>query len=161
VSIIPIQLPSLQERRSDIPLLVGHFIGRIASQEGEPPKTVTPEAMRKLMAYAWPGNVRELENMIERLMALTPGDVIDVAQLPATLSEAQPQDSGMFEAVLSGETSLTAAVEQFEAQVIRAALQRCDGNKSAAASIIGITRRMLRYKLERTSSPEDGDDSDE
>jgi len=159
VNIIPIQLPSLQERRSDIPLLVGHFISRVASLESEPPKSVSPEAMRKLMAHRWPGNVRELENMVERLMALTPGDIIDLAQLPQTLSDAQPQDSGMFESVISGETPLTSAVEQFESLVIRVALERCDGNKSAAASMIGITRRMLRYKIERTVKDGDGDDS--
>jgi DNA-binding NtrC family response regulator len=161
VNIIPIQLPSLQERRSDIPLLVGHFIARIARLEGEAPKTVSPEAMRKLMAYAWPGNVRELENMVERLMALTPGEVIDVAHLPRSLTSAEPERSGMYEAVISGETSLTTAVERFEGQVIREALSRSDGNKSAAASMIGITRRMLRYKLERSAEVDDAGNSDE
>jgi len=157
VNIIPLQLPSLQERRSDIPLLVGHFISRVAQAEGEAPKTLSPEAMRKLMAYSWPGNVRELENMVERLMALTPGDVIDVDQLPQTFSDAKPHDSGMFEAVISGDTPLTTAVEQFEGQVIGVALDRCGGNKSAAATMIGITRRMLRYKLERLAKVDDDD----
>jgi len=150
VNIIPIELPSLQERRSDIPLLVGHFIARIARLEQEAPKGVSPEAMRKLMAYAWPGNVRELENMIERLMALTPSETIDVAQLPETLTSVEPESSGMYEAVIAGEISLTDAVERFEAQVIREALSRSDDNKSAAAAMIGITRRMLRYKIERS-----------
>jgi DNA-binding NtrC family response regulator len=157
VNIIPIELPSLQERRSDIPLLVGHFIARIAQFEQEAPKGVSPEAMRKLMAYAWPGNVRELENMIERLMALTPGDLIDVANLPQSLSGTEPEDTGMYEAVISGELSLTAAVDSFEDRVIRSALSRCDDNKSAAASMIGITRRMLRYKLGRGDKAEDAD----
>lgn len=79
--------------------------------------------------------------------------------LPLTLSDSQPQDSGMFEAVISGETSLTTAVEQFEGQVIREALDRCGANKSAAASMIGITRRMLRYKLGRSDKNADDVDS--
>lgn len=159
VNIIPVELPSLAQRRTDIPLLVAHFITRIASVEGEEPKSISPAAMRKLMAYSWPGNVRELENMVERLMALTPGGTIDVDHLPPTLSGAQPVDSGMYEAVISGETALTAAVEQFEGQVITEAMRRCDGNKSAAAAMIGITRRMLRYKLTRVETTEESDGS--
>ncbi len=88
-------------------------------------------------------------------MAMTIGDVIDVGHLPQTFSDGQTHDSGMFEAVISGETALTTAVEAFEGQIIREALGRCGGNKSAAASMIGITRRMLRYKLDRSDSSDD------
>jgi DNA-binding NtrC family response regulator len=152
LDVIPVDVPSLRERRSDIPLLVGHFISRIAKQEGEPPKTVSPEAMRKLQAYRWPGNVRELENMLERLMAMTAGEEIEHVRMPGQVdAEAGGGADLLFEQVLSGETSLVGAVEGFERRVIEEALERSDGNKSAAAGLIGISRRMLRYKLERSS----------
>ncbi len=152
LDVIPVDVPSLRERRSDIPLLVGHFISRIAKQEGEPLKTVSAGAMRKLQAYRWPGNVRELENMLERLMAMTAGEEIDHVTLPGEVdAEAGEGADLLFDQVLSGEISLVDAVEGFERRVIEDALERSDGNKSAAASLVGISRRMLRYKLERGS----------
>ena len=152
VNIIPIVLPSLRERRSDIPLLVGHFISRIAALEEEEIKIISPEAMRRLMAYSWPGNVRELENVVERLMALTPGEEVMVQDLPISLGDTADETAPSMEAVISGDVSLTDAVERFESRVVREAMERSGGNKSAAASLIGITRRMLRYKLERLSA---------
>lgn len=149
INVIPLQVPSLRERASDIPLLVGHFIARIAQQEGEQPKALSPEAMRRLQAYRWPGNVRELENVLERLMAMTSGEEITDVSLPEGLALGSTASQGIIQSVLSGEVTLVDAVEELERQVIREALSRADGNKSAAAQIIGISRRMLRYKLER------------
>jgi DNA-binding NtrC family response regulator len=147
IHVVPIRLPPLRERASDIPLLLGHFVSRTAALERIPPKQFDPDALRKLQAYPWPGNVRELENLVERLMALVSGEVITCADLPRSISGAPETIAGHFDAVMAGELSLTEAVDRFERQVLEAALQLCDGNKSAAAERIGITRRILRYKL--------------
>src|SRR4029450_14084382 len=83
VSSLLVQLPALRERRDDIPLLVQHFIQRLAQESGRPGMTVSQEAMRRLMAYRWPGNVRQLENTVERALAFTQGrSVVDVHDLP-------------------------------------------------------------------------------
>jgi DNA-binding NtrC family response regulator len=147
IAVVPIRLPSLQERSSDIPLLIGHFVSRIAAMERIPPKRVSPEALQRLSAHAWPGNVRELENLIERLMALVPGDQIEVTDLPPAFTGAAVVGSDLHAAVMAGELPLTEAVDRFERQVLEAAMRLSDGNKSAAAARVGITRRILRYKL--------------
>ncbi|MFH2005887.1 MAG: sigma-54 dependent transcriptional regulator [bacterium] len=157
INVIPLAVPSLRERRTDIPLLVGHFISRIAASEDEPPITISPEALQKLSAHAWPGNVRELENVIERVAALASGDRVDVEALPAFVTGGGEATGSLYETVIAGETTLPQAVNALEQQVLREALRRCDGNKSAAAAMVGISRRMLRYKLEH---PQDDPDPD-
>ena len=92
LNVIPVQLPSLRERKEDIPLLVQHFLERFAAEDGSarPPLTVSQEAMRRLMAYAWPGNVRQLENAIERAFALSAGRTqIELSDLPPEVQQAQ------------------------------------------------------------------------
>lgn len=163
VNVIPIQVSSLRERPSDIPLLVGHFISRIAKTESEPTKSVSAEALRQLQTYLWPGNVRELENLIERLMAMTPEDEITVAHLPGSVRTDEGESSSLCQAVLAGEVGLSEAVQTLEKQVTLEALRRTGGNKSAAASLVGISRRMLRYKLQQWNLEVDssGDEPDE
>ncbi|MDY0002711.1 MAG: sigma-54 dependent transcriptional regulator [Polyangia bacterium] len=149
INVIPLRIPPLRERPTDIPLLVGHFLSRIAKTEGEAPKIVTPEAMRQLQSYQWPGNVRELENLMERLVALTPGEEISSALLPEVVTSQEPGQSPLYQAVMGGDMGLPLAVETLEKQVILEALRRTQGNKSAAATLVGISRRMLRYKLQQ------------
>jgi two-component system response regulator HydG len=137
--VIDLHTPPLRQRKSDLPLLIQHFLDKYAKSYGRPKPGVTPEAMHRLKAHDWPGNIRELENAVQRALILCDGQ-IEVADLPAylhaadhTLRTAQPQ------ALLS--------LREMEQQHIRRVLDAVDGNKTAAAKILGINRKTLRIKL--------------
>ncbi|KGE88078.1 MAG: sigma-54-dependent transcriptional regulator [Phaeodactylibacter xiamenensis] len=137
--VIDLHTPPLRQRKSDLPLLIRHFLDKYAKSYGRPKPGVTPEAMHRLKAHDWPGNIRELENAVQRALILCDGQ-IEVADLPAylhaadhTLRTAQPQ------ALLS--------LREMEQQHIRRVLDAVDGNKTAAAKILGINRKTLRIKL--------------
>ncbi len=137
--VIDLHTPPLRQRKSDLPLLIRHFLDKYAKSYGRPKPGVTPEAMYRLKAHDWPGNIRELENAVQRALILCDGQ-IEVADLPAylhaadhTLRMAQPQ------ALLS--------LREIEQQHIRRVLDAVDGNKTAAAKILGINRKTLRIKL--------------
>lgn len=85
LNVVQIKLPPLHERKGDIPLLVASFLDKFANADEGPPREISEDAMRRLMAYDWPGNVRELENVIERSVALGSGPVVSVSDLPSTL----------------------------------------------------------------------------
>src|SRR5207245_1198943 len=82
LNVIPIEVPPLRERKEDVPLLINHFIARFAAENGKRPKTVSVEALAYFLSYDWPGNIRELRNMVERLVIMTPGDIIGPDDLP-------------------------------------------------------------------------------
>src|SRR6185503_17451127 len=136
LNVIPVQLPSLRERKEDIPLLVQHFLERFAAEavSARPPLTVSQEAMRRLMAYAWPGNVRQLENAVERAFALSAGRTqIELSDLPPEVQQAQ-------ELALSAAITLPADgldfarfVGSIERELIQRSLERTGGNKGQAA----------------------------
>lgn len=137
--VIDLHTPPLRQRKSDLPLLIRHFLDKYAKSYGRPKPGVTPEAMHRLKAHDWPGNIRELENAVQRALILCDGQ-IEVADLPAYLHAAdktapiaQPQ------ALLS--------LREMEQQHIRRVLDAVDGNKTAAAKILGINRKTLRIKL--------------
>jgi DNA-binding NtrC family response regulator len=132
--------------------LLAHFIRRISKREGIPAKSVSPEAMEALRSYPWPGNVRELENTAEQLMAITVGNEIRKEHLSPRLTGEPVMTWPARDAVLSGRMSLTDAVQEFERDTIQKALAECEGNKTKAAERLGITRRMLSYKLSQDSS---------
>lgn len=140
LNVIELKMPALRERQEDIPLLVEAALARICG--GRPPK-LTPEAMRALCAYAYPGNVRELENILERATALCSDDkvILDDLQLAAEISI----EDG---AALSGET-LDDHMNRVEKQLISEALARTGFNRTAAARLLGVTFRSLRYRIER------------
>jgi DNA-binding NtrC family response regulator len=139
LNVINIELPPLRARGADVLLLARYFNAKYADEMGRPTPQFTDRALENLGRYPWPGNVRELENLIQRLMAMADGDVIDAPDLPAGMrAECFRQDSG-----------LNRTLEQVEAEHIRLVLEHLRGNKSRAAKILGIDRKTLREKLKR------------
>ncbi|MDP2810199.1 MAG: sigma-54 dependent transcriptional regulator [Rhodocyclaceae bacterium] len=143
LNVIEIRMPALRECREDIPLLAENIVGRLAQTAQHPVPRLTPEALRILQEYPFPGNVRELENIMERAMALLTGDVIDIGDLNLSAS-ALP-----VEAVLLGQLPLQDHLDRVEKQTILEALQKTRFNQTAAARMLGVTFRSLRYRMER------------
>ncbi len=143
LNVIPIVLPPLRERRTDIPLLVDHFLGKYGPGRR---KTVSPEALKVLVDYDWPGNVRQLESVIERAILLSEGDVLVPADLPAAVRAriSTPRDAVGFEIPESG-----IDLEGVERSLILKALDKAEGNVSRAARLLGLSRRTLQYRLEK------------
>jgi DNA-binding NtrC family response regulator len=150
LNVIPVQLPPLRERREDIPLLVQHFIERLASESGRPPVTMSQEAMRHLMAFHWPGNIRQLENAVERALAFTMGrGQIDVTDLPP---EIQNQAAASADAQVwfpDEGLDFERYIETVELSLIRRSLERTQGNKRQAAKLLNLKRTTLIEKLKR------------
>lgn len=148
LNVVPVTIPSLAERRDDIPTLVDHFFARFASDQGVPPPDVSEEAMAALQSYEWPGNVRQLRNVVERMIILTPRDQLDRIEtdmLPSEiLSGRISGDSGLPN--LMG-VPLREARENFEREYLRVQIKRFSGNISRTASFIGMERSALHRKL--------------
>jgi DNA-binding NtrC family response regulator len=150
LQVIPIVIPPLRERRSDIPLLVEYFLARIRERAGGRNKTVTREAMVHLWSYDWPGNVRELEHMIQRLMILCEDSVIDTQILPANLmSHTRMSEAIPISTVGEKGINLNAIVRELEGRLINEALTQTAGNKQAAARLLGLKRTTFAAKLRR------------
>jgi two-component system response regulator AtoC len=151
LSVVPIHIPPLRERKEDIPLLVAHFIQRYNTQFRKNVKGVTPEGLRLLANYSWPGNIRELKNAIERAMILVDRDTIDVDQLPIRI--ADPAGAGpVTRASENHQLKLPpegAALDDIEREVIQQALQYANGNKTQASKLLKISRDTLRYKVKK------------
>jgi two-component system response regulator HydG len=140
LNVLQIKLPPLRERKSDIPLLVNSFLEKFSDPQ-RPIRTISEDAMRRLMAYDWPGNVRELENAVERALALGSGPILHMADLPSNLqqnSNDKPLES----------TELTTIVEM-ERRFILRALKETNGDKLAAARLLGIGKTTLYRKLKQ------------
>jgi DNA-binding NtrC family response regulator len=145
LSVIPVRLPSLRERPEDIPILIDHFLDKFAKDLGGPRKVLSPKATEVLMKYPWLGNVRELENVIERLVVLTPTQNVDVSDLPAHLK----QDDRRWATDRFRELP---TLRDLEEQYIKYVLEHVGGQKEKAAKILGINRRTLYRK--RKANPE-------
>jgi two-component system nitrogen regulation response regulator NtrX len=143
LNVIPIEVPPLRERKEDIPLLITHFIQHFAPENGKRNKALSVEALAYFLQYAWPGNVRELRNMVERLVIMTPGDVIGPDDLPAPL---RPKDLPLG---VEGprERTLREARESFERAYILSELQLNDWNMTRTAEKLGIERSHLYRKI--------------
>ena len=148
LNVVPVEVPSLTERREDIPALVDHFFARYAADQGIQPPEISVEAMAALQAYDWPGNVRQLRNVIERTIILAPRDrltKIDVDLLPSEVTEGK----------ISGQTGIGAlmgaplreARESFEREYLRVQISRFSGNISRTATFIGMERSALHRKM--------------
>jgi DNA-binding NtrC family response regulator len=150
LNVVAVQLPPLRERSEDIPLLVARFLEKLQpAADGREPVVVSQDAMRRLMAYQWPGNVRQLENVIERSLALGGGRRrIDVDDLPPDMREDAAPAPVTARLAESG-VDLPALVQDFERQLIDQALARTDGNRGAAARLLGLKRTTLVEKLRR------------
>ncbi|MFH0902656.1 MAG: sigma-54 dependent transcriptional regulator [Pseudomonadota bacterium] len=147
LNVLPIALPSLRDRREDIPLLVEHFVKRYSQKHaraGLRVEGVTPEAMELLLHYAWPGNVRELENTVERAMVLCDGPRVDASLLEERIRCAEDR---IRSTLASGELSIKKTVRVIEEELIRRALELTSGNRTSAAKILEISHRALLYKI--------------
>jgi len=138
LNIITIDVPPLRDRVGDILLLVQNFSVKFAKELGKPVPSLSENAIQVLKGYDWPGNVRELENIIQRLVVMIEGDVIDVPDLPSLMRFS----------VLRG-VSPNRTLAEAEAEHILCVLSSVDGNKTKAAKILGITRKTLREKLKK------------
>ena len=158
LNVIPVRLPSLRERRDDIPLLVQHFVERLTGQDsGRRDVRVTQEAMRQLMGFSWPGNIRQLENVVERALALGRDRTqLDVADLPPEIREGpsvgQPQPVERPEEGVD----LPAHIAALERRFIQQALAETDGNKQQAAERLGLKRTTLVEKVKRLRPQQTG-----
>jgi DNA-binding NtrC family response regulator len=148
LNVVSLYIPPLRERREDIPLLLDHFL-RLKAQEHEvPTKRLAPDVVDFLLSYPWPGNVRELENLIERLTILTPGETVTLGDLPEGMYRHE-QASSLREEVLKGTLPLSDAVDNFERELIIKALKKTGFNQTRAAALLGTSRRILRYRMEK------------
>ncbi len=152
VNVINLQIPPLRERAFDIPLLVEHFLSKIARKQNSAEREITPEALALLTAYSWQGNVRELENTIERAVALARGAVLSIEDLPERIRSA----SGQTSSILAVAKSKRLTLNELEREYILEILRESGGNKSRAAETLGLDRKTLYRKLDeyRESDPE-------
>jgi putative PEP-CTERM system response regulator len=148
INVVPIVIPPLRERKEDIPLLIDHFVRKFNEENNKSVKGVSKEALELMMNYEWPGNVRELENLIERVIALTPNDHIQPNELPLSLINIS-KINGLKEYILDGKVPFLKAEEEFERGIILDALKRTNYVQSHAAEILGISRRILKYKMDK------------
>jgi DNA-binding NtrC family response regulator len=146
LNVVTIFLPPLRERRADIPLLIEHLLRKFSRHIGKDVHTVSREAMDILMKYAYPGNVRELENILERAVILARHDTIRLEDLPLHLQ--QPVDEGLQPAT-ADDASLPEVLTSIEKQIIQRALEHHDGVQVRAAEELGISERVLRYKMRK------------
>lgn len=144
VNVIHLHIPPLRERQFDIPLLVEHFLTKIAGKQNTPSVTISPDALALLTAYSWDGNVRELENTIERAAALMRGAVLTIEDLPERIRTTASQTS----AILSKAKAKRLTLDQLEREYILEVLRECGGNKSKAAETLGLDRKTLYRKLD-------------
>jgi two-component system response regulator PilR (NtrC family) len=148
ISVIPIELPPLRERREDIPDLVAHFAQKFCAQTGRQ-LAVTPKAMELLERYDWPGNVRELEHTIERAVALERTDAIQPERLPEHVARYSPaRVAGAFDLPEAG-IDLSAHLEQLEKTYLLEALRRTNGNQTRAAELLKLSVRSFRHLLDK------------
>src|SRR5690242_8540693 len=149
LNVVTVQLPPLRDRRDDMLLLIKHFTQAKSREMNIPEKTFRPEAVDVLMRYHWPGNVRELENLIERLLVLSEGQIIGPDDLPEQVRRSEQDPGTIKEQVLQGRKSLGDAVDEFEREIIIEALGSTDFNQTRAAEMLGTTRRILKYRMDK------------
>ena len=142
LNVLALCLPPLRERREDIPLLAQHLLFRHTAKGGRPPCTFTAGALNKLMNYAWPGNVRELENVIERALALSPGDVMDESLVDLPNDSAMPEGD-------SFKSQKARAIYEFEHRYLESALAQHSGNITEAAKGAAKNRRAFFHLLRK------------
>jgi len=145
INVVPLTIPPLRKRKEDIHQLVKHFLEKHA---GAGKKKITPEAMDVLVAYDWPGNVRELENIIERIVVFSSSDTIGPEELPPSL-KTETRVELIKLGVLGGRISFEEAEKEFEKDIIIEALKKSNYVQTRAAEILGVSRRILKYKMDK------------
>lgn len=149
LNVIPLQLPPLRERKQDIMALVSVFLEKCYRLMGRSPMTISRRALEALEQYAWPGNVRELENLVERLVALTEGDVIQIEDLPLEMSGQGIALGGLCLELTEQGMDMVAAITDIERNLITQAMALSGGVKARAAALLGINRTTLVEKMKR------------
>ncbi len=151
LNVIPLHVPALRERPSDVPLLAQHFLDRLSQESPSRGRvTIAQEAQQALMAYRWPGNVRQLENVIERAFALSPGRAqLELADLSEEVRAAPVQPTAADVVFAANGVDFDALVSQFEHGLLRRALETAGGNRRMAADLLKIKRTTLIEKLKR------------
>jgi two-component system, NtrC family, response regulator AtoC len=150
LNVVRIELPTLAERREDIPLLARQFVERSCRNNSLPQKTLTEAALNRLLAYEWPGNVRQLENVVEHAVAMAGAErEIPAAVLPPEIVPADPASFVPPVAIPDGGIDFTSVVSQMERDLILRCLERTQGNKRQAARLLGLSRTTLIDKLNR------------
>jgi two-component system, NtrC family, response regulator AtoC len=145
INVVPLSIPPLRKRKEDILLLVQHFLDKHA---GKGRKKITPEAMDILMSYDWPGNVRELENIIERVVVFSGTETVGHDEIPAILKSSS-QTELIKRGVLNGRISFEDAEREFEKDILLDALKKTNFVQTKAADLLGISRRILKYKMDK------------
>ena len=148
VAVVPVELPPLRDRREDVRLLAQTFLKRADEQRGGGLKKLSAGALGALEGYNWPGNVRELENAIEHGLALCEGNVIDQQDLPISVGRSG-QAEALREQWRQGERSFDDTVTRFETDILREALESNHWNQTRTANALGITRRVLKLKMDK------------
>jgi DNA-binding NtrC family response regulator len=152
LAMVEIPVPSLAERKEDLPLLIQHFVAKFSQQYGKRIRSVSPRARLVLDRHTWPGNVRELENAIGHAAMMAESDEIDVADLPTSLlgePTEHPREASSPLPQQSGAISDDAPLAEHERQLVVSALEKAKGNQSQAARALGIGRDALRYKMRK------------
>jgi len=145
INVVPLTIPPLRKRKEDILLLAQHFLDKHA---GPGKKKISPDSMDILVAYDWPGNVRELENVIERIVVLSNVNVIAPQELPANL-KTDSRVGMIKQEILGGRISFEEAERDFEKDIILEALKKSNYIQTKAAELLGISRRILKYKMDK------------
>jgi two-component system response regulator HydG len=150
LNVVNLRLPSLRDRREDIPLLAAHFLDRISREHGVK-FTLSDEALRTMMRHDWPGNVRELENSVERACALSSGPVLHLGDLPTQLQQQGLEDRRIAAIVSESAGNLSEPnvkpLADLERQAIFEAIRTLNGDKLQAAKLLGIGKTTLYRKL--------------
>lgn len=165
LNVVPIHLPPLRERPSDIPLLLEHFNARLARTRHRAVKGFTPGAIERLQGYGWPGNVRELENLVERLTVFCMDETVDIGDLPPkvvegpAVSKSDVSKSEFFFDLPEDGLDLREMLATMEDRLIKQALERTEWNKNRAATLLRMNRTTLVEKLKKRGwmSPDETD----
>ncbi len=157
ISVMPIKLPPLRDRKEDIPVLVNEFIKSMSETMQKRIKSIEEDAMKVLIEYNWPGNVRELRNVIERAVILTDGEKIkeNAVLLPrfSDINVRYPDVDGIVKTVLEAKEPLDEIMNQIENRIIQKALEKTQWNVTKAAEILGISRNIINYKFRKKEIP--------
>jgi len=156
--VIPILLPSLRERKVDIPVLLTHFLEEFAHKNHKPVMPVAPEALQMMVSHPWRGNVRELRNLVERIVVLKDGEPLVPEDLPPKMRMVEGEEGRRPEAAADSGISFQTAVSEFEKNLILNALEKTSWVKNRAADLLKIKRTTLVEKIKRYSLEKpDGD----
>ena len=152
LQVVPVELPPLRDRGGDVKTLAQYFLTRHAEELGRPDLRLEESTLQALASYQWPGNVRELENMIERIALLSEGDLVQVSDLPERLFEEIPRVTEVLtlnEELPESGVDFNSLIDTYENQLITQALNQTQGNKKAAAKLLGLNRTTLVEKIKK------------